>query len=72
MRALACFEGLKPALPTLPSEQSKGKQSELGCGKQFQERNSAEDGSSSMYYTLTVFPNSCGQYPPYDPGDWGY
>jgi LysM repeat protein len=47
-------------------------QSVLGCGKQYQERNSSEDGSSSMNYTLTVFPNSCNQYPPYNPSDWGY
>jgi hypothetical protein len=47
-------------------------QSALGCGKQFQEQNSAEDGSSSMYYTLTVLPNSCSQAPPYGPSDWGF
>jgi len=41
----------------------------LQCGKQFEERNSSEDGSSSITYTLTVFPNSCSQYPPYNPGD---
>jgi len=44
----------------------------LGCGKQFQERNSAKDGISAMYYTLTVFPSPCSQYPPYQLPDWGY
>jgi hypothetical protein len=34
-------------------------QSILGCGKQFQELNSADAGSSSLNYTLTVYPNSC-------------
>ena len=45
-------------------------QSVLGCGKQFQERDSSEDGSSGMRYTLTVFPNSCAQEPAYAPTDW--
>jgi LysM repeat protein len=46
-------------------------QSVLGCGKQFQERDSSEDGSSSLDYTLTVFPNSCAQEPTYLGKDWG-
>ncbi len=46
-------------------------QSVLGCGKQFQERDSSEDGSSGMSYTLTVYPNSCGQEPTYIGADWG-
>ena len=46
-------------------------QSVLGCGKQFQERDSSEDGSSGMSYTLTVFPNTCGQEPTYIGADWG-
>jgi LysM repeat protein len=45
-------------------------QSVLGCGKQFSERDSSEDGSSGMQYTLTVFPNSCAQEPTYAPRDW--
>jgi hypothetical protein len=47
-------------------------QSELGCGKEFSKENYSEDGTSRMYYTLTAFPNSCSQAPPYLPGDWGY
>jgi len=46
-------------------------QSVLGCGKQFNERDSSEDGSSGMSYTLTVFPNTCGQEPTYIGKDWG-
>jgi LysM repeat protein len=46
-------------------------QSVLGCGKQFQERDSSDDGSSGMSYTLTVFPNSCAQEPTYLGKDWG-
>ena len=46
-------------------------QSVLGCGKQFQERDSSEDGSSGMSYTLTVYLNSCGGQEPIIPGkDW--
>jgi hypothetical protein len=45
-------------------------QSVLGCGKTFRERDSSEDGSSSMDYKLTVFPNSCAQEPSYAPKDW--
>jgi LysM repeat protein len=45
-------------------------QSVLGCGKQFQERDTSKDGSSGMRYTLTVFPNSCTQEPTYLPQDW--
>ncbi len=45
-------------------------QSVLGCGKQFQERDSSEDGSSGMSYTLTVYPNTCGQEPTYLGKDW--
>jgi hypothetical protein len=46
-------------------------QSVLGCGKTFRERDSSEDGSSSLDYVLTVFPNSCGQEPTYLGKDWG-
>ncbi len=46
-------------------------QSLLGCGKKFQERDSSEDGSSGISYTLTVYPNSCGQEPTYFAKDWG-
>ena len=46
-------------------------QSVLGCGKQFHEWDSSEAGSSSMYYTLTVYPNACGQEPTYLGADWG-
>jgi hypothetical protein len=46
-------------------------QTALGCGKQFQERDSSDDGSSGMSYTLTVFPNACGQEPTYLGKDWG-
>jgi hypothetical protein len=45
-------------------------QSVLGCGKQFTERDSSEDGSSAIYYTLTVFPNTCAQEPAYPSKDW--
>jgi hypothetical protein len=38
-------------------------QSVLGCGKQFTERDSSNDGSSGMTYTLTVYPNSCAYVP---------
>lgn len=38
-------------------------QSVLGCGKQFQELNSSDDGSSSLNYTLTIYPNSCADQP---------
>jgi len=47
-------------------------QSVLGCGKQFSERDSSEDGSSALHYTLTVFPNSCAQEPTYLGKDWGF
>jgi len=47
-------------------------QSVLGCGKQFSERDSSEDGSSSIDYTLTVYPNSCAQEPTYPGKDWGF
>jgi hypothetical protein len=47
-------------------------QSVLGCGKQFTERDSSDDGSSGMTYTLTVYPNSCGgAEPTYLGKDWG-
>jgi hypothetical protein len=45
-------------------------QSVLGCGKQFNARDSSDDGSSGMYYTLTVFPNSCADEPTYAPEEW--
>jgi hypothetical protein len=47
-------------------------QSALGCGKQFAERDSSDDGSSGLTYTLTVYPNSCGEdEPTYLGADWG-
>lgn len=46
-------------------------QSVLGCGKQFQERDSSNDGSSGINYTLTVYPNACGEEPTYLEKDWG-
>jgi hypothetical protein len=46
-------------------------QSVLGCGKQFSRENYSKDGTSRMYYTLTVFPNTCGgQEPIYAPKNW--
>jgi hypothetical protein len=44
----------------------------LACNKQFQERKSSEDGSSSVSCALSVYPSSWGAYPPRVPGDWGY
>jgi hypothetical protein len=46
-------------------------QSALGCGKQFTERDSSNDGSSAMTYTLTIYPNSCGDEPTYLGKYWG-
>ncbi len=40
-------------------------QSILGCGKEYTQRNSAKDGSSSLSYTLYVYPNPCNETPPY-------
>jgi hypothetical protein len=46
-------------------------QSVLGCGKEFSKEDYSKDGTSRMYYTLTVFPNTCGQEPTYIGADWG-
>jgi hypothetical protein len=35
------------------------------------ERDSSDDGSSGMTYTLIVYPNSCGEEPTYLRKDWG-
>ncbi len=44
----------------------------LRCGKRFTERDSSDDGSSGMTYTLTVYPNACGaEEPAYLGKDWG-
>jgi hypothetical protein len=43
----------------------------LRCGKRFTERQSSDDGSSAMTYTLTVYPNQCGDEAAYLGKHWG-